>query len=183
MSNETILTTLVVVSLALCGLGALLAVVLPRPRAIILATSATAGLAAFAALASGIAVLAGASPPEISVTSALPLGPLVIRPDALSAFFLIVIGLVSAPVALYSTGYLAAFVGHCDLRVFGALLNLLLLSLLLIALAANGVLFLIAWETMAWLSYLLVNYEHDDPRVIRAGYRMLVVSELGKARG
>jgi hydrogenase-4 component B len=177
--SDGLMSVLVAGSLALCGAGVLLAVVLPRPRAVILATSATAGLAALAALTSGIAILAGASPPEFTVTSALPLGPLVIRPDALSAAFLIVIGLVTAPIALYSTGYLPVFVGHRDLRIFGALLNLLLLSLLLIVLAAGGVLFLIAWETMAWLSYLLVNYEHEDRRVTRAGYRMLVVSELG----
>jgi hydrogenase-4 component B len=172
-------TDALVAALALCGLGALLAVLVPRPRAVILLTSACAGLAAIAALMVGLAALAGNPPPDLSFPSPLPFGPLLIHPDTLSAFFLVVIGLVSAPVALYSIGYLQAFVGHRDLRLFGALLNLLLLSLIVIVVAADGVLLLMAWEAMAWLSYLLVNYEHQDPQVTRAGYRMLMVSELG----
>jgi hydrogenase-4 component B len=166
-------------ALALCGVGAVLALVMPRPRAVILATSLTAGLASLAALATGLAVLRGGHPPEIFVPSALPFGPFVLRPDMLSALFLAIIGLIGAPVALYSVGYLAAFAGHRDLRLFGALLNGLLLTLILIVVAADAVLFLVGWQMMAWLSYLLVNYEHEDPAVVRAGYRMLLVSELG----
>jgi hydrogenase-4 component B len=166
-------------ALGLCCLGALLAILMPRPRAVILATCVSAGLAALAALATGLALLAGGTVPELILPSALPFGPLVLRPDTLSAFFLVVIGVVGAPVALYSIGYLPAFAGHRDLKLFGALLNLLLLTLILIMVAADATLFLIAWGAMAWLSYLLVNYEHEDPQVTQAGYRMLVVSELG----
>jgi hydrogenase-4 component B len=167
-------------ALGLCGLGMLLSLVVPsRARAIILAGSLSSGLAAVSALVAGLALLAGATPPEILLPSALPLGPLVLRPDMLSALFLVVIGLVGAPVALYSIGYLQAFAGHRDLRLFGVLLNGLLLTLILTVVAADAVLFLMAWETMAWLSYLLVNYEHEDPQVTRAGYRMLMISELG----
>jgi hydrogenase-4 component B len=173
-------TPVLAAALGLCGLGALLTLIVPsRPRAIILAGSVCAGLAALATLVVGIALLAGAASPELVLPSALPLGPLVIRPDTLSALFLVVIGLVGAPVALYSVGYLRAFAGHRDFRLFGVLLNGLLLTLILIVVAADAILFLMAWEAMAWISYLLVNYEHDDPKVTRAGYRMLLVSVLG----
>jgi hydrogenase-4 component B len=177
--DGSLTTGALVAALGLCGLGALAAAVLPRPRPVIWGSSLCAGLAGVAALGAGLALLLGAAPPQITLPSALPFGPLVLRPDALSGLFLAVIGLVSAPVALYSVGYLPAFVGHRNLRAFGALLNLLLLTLIVIVTAADAVLFLMAWQMMAWLSFLLVNFEHEDPAVIRAGYRMLAISELG----
>jgi hydrogenase-4 component B len=173
------MTGMLVSTLGLCILGGLLAICVRRPPAVIVTTGLCAGLAALGALGVGLALLAGVPAPDLSVPSALPFGPLVLRPDRLSAFFLIVIGLVGAPVSLYSIGYLRGFTGHRDLRLFGVLLNGLLLTLILTVTAADAVLFLMAWQMMAWLSYLLVNYEHEDPEVTRAGYRMLVVSELG----
>jgi hydrogenase-4 component B len=176
-------TVALTAAIGLCLLGALASVVLPHARAVIIVACVCAGLAALATLAAGLAVVLGAPPPEMVLASPLPLGPLVVRPDALSGFFLIVIGLVAAPVALYSVGYLGGFIGlpggHPDLRLFGALLNLLLLSLILIVAAADAVLFLMAWEAMAWLSYLLVAYEHEDRHVTRAAYQMIAVSEIG----
>lgn len=177
--SASLATGALVAAVGLCGLGAVLALLVPRPRPVILATSASAGLAALASLTTGLALLTGAAPPALTLPSPLPFGALLIRPDGLSALFLVVIGVVGAPVALYSMGYLAAFASHRDLRLFGAMLNGLLLTMIVIVVAADAVLFLMAWQMMAWLSYLLVNYEHENPRVTRAGYRMLVVSELG----
>jgi hydrogenase-4 component B len=179
--DGSLTTMALVAALGLCGVGALAAAILPHPGTVIRATSVCAGLAGLATLFTGLALMAGATPPPLTLASALPFGPLVLRPDALSGFFLVVIGLVSAPVALYSIGYLPAFAGHGNVRVFGALLNLLLLTLILIVAAADAVLFLMAWQMMAWLSYLLVNFEHEDPVVTRAGFRMLAISELGTA--
>jgi formate hydrogenlyase subunit 3/multisubunit Na+/H+ antiporter MnhD subunit len=83
--------------------------------------------------------------PQADIPGALPFGPLLIRLDPLGAFFLLVIGLVSTPVALYSIGYFSGRshgaseedeitpAAHArptrrDLRPYAALLNLLLLS-------------------------------------------------------
>src|SRR5581483_7460860 len=60
-----------------------------------------------------------------------------------------------------------------------ALFNLLLLTLVLIVSASDAISFLMAWEAMAFLSYLAVNFEYEDPEVIHSSYRMLAVSELG----
>jgi hydrogenase-4 component B len=142
--------------------------------------SASAGVASLLALVTGLALLLGKGlAPVIALRSALPFGPLLIRPDALSAWFLVVIGLVGIAVALYSPGYLQGHAEPFRLRFFAALFNVMLLTLFLIVVAADGVLFLIAWETMAWVSYLLVNYEYEDASTIHASYQMLVVSEIG----
>jgi hydrogenase-4 component B len=138
-----------------------------------------------AAVASGLAVivgsdvLAGAPPPSGHLDTGLPLGPLTVALDPLSAFFLVVIGMLSLATAVYAMGYLARHAQHRTLRPTLALFNLLLLSLIVVVSAADAVLFLIAWEMMAFLSYLAVNFEYEDPRVTRAGYLMLAIGEVG----
>jgi hydrogenase-4 component B len=186
------------VMLGLYLAGVLVAYALPGLR---LGYRVAAVLVAFAGIAGvicGIGVLAGAPAPQADIPSALPFGPLLIRLDALGAFFLLVIGLISTPVALYSIGYFsgeshagssqseADSSGHPkqaqrDLRPYAVLLNLLLLSLVLIVSAADAILFLLAWEGMAFLSYLAALYYYQDRKVTRAMYLMLAVSEGGTA--
>ena len=130
-------------------------------------------------MVAGIGVLSGAPAPTVTLNTNLPFGELSLHLDMLSAFFLTMIGLVSLPVAIYSIGYLAHSRGLRRLRAFGALFNLLLLSLVLIVSAADGIVFLMAWEAMAFLSYLMVNFDYEDVSVIRSGFMMLAISELG----
>ena len=165
--------------IALYILGVMLSLVIRQARATTLAAAVCAGLAGVAAMVAGIGVLAGAPAPAAVLNTNLPLGALSLRLDMLSAFFLVVIGLISLPVAVYSVGYLEHSVGVRRLRVFGALFHLLLLSLVLIVAASDIILFLIAWEAMAFLSYIMVNFEYEDRQVIRSSYLMLAVSELG----
>jgi hydrogenase-4 component B len=159
--------------------GALLAVVGSNPRWTVRLAAACAGLAGLADLFAGMEVLAGGVFPVARLNTGLPFGALSLQLDALSALFLVIVGLVSLPVAVYSVGYLSHSGSHRDLRPIGALLNLLLMSLVLILAAADAVMFMIAWEAMAFLSYLAVNFEYQDARVTRAGFLMLAVSELG----
>lgn len=166
-------------ALVLYLLGALLGALGPNSRRTVAFAAACAGLAGLADVVAGLAVLAGGSFPPVRLETGLPLGALGLQLDTLSALFLVVVGLVSFPVALYSVGYLGHFARERDLRPIGALLNLLLASLVLIVSADDAVLFLMAWEAMAFLSYLAVNFEYRNPRVIRAGFLMLAVSELG----
>ena len=165
-------------ALALYALGALLAFTSRKPRAVVIAATcaATAGLAD---LVAGAGILAGGAFPTARLDTGLPVGTLSVRLDNLSALFLVLIGVVSVPIAVYSIGYLGHFAAHRDLRPISALLNLLLASLVLIVAADDAVLFLMAWEAMAFLSYLSANFEYRDPRVTRAGFLMLAVSELG----
>ncbi len=186
------------VMLALYLAGALSAYVLPGLRVGYRVAAVLTALAGIAGVVCGIGVLAGASAPQADLPSALPFGPLLIRLDPLGAFFLLVIGLVSTPVALYSIGYFSGIshgassegetepATHAkptqrDLRPYAVLLNLLLLSLVLIVSAADAILFLIAWEGMAFLSYLAALYHYQDRKVTRAMYMMLAVSEGGTA--
>ena len=141
---------------------------------------AGASLAGMVAVLVGVAALFGrGAPPAGQLSTGLPFGPLTLQIDALSAFFLIVIGLVSMAATVYAIGYLGRHAGHRSLRPTLILLNILLAALVTIVSAADGVLFLIGWETMAFVSYLLVNFEYEDRSVIQAGYLMLAIGELG----
>ena len=165
--------------LALYALGVVLALLMQRGRAITIASALCATAGGLAALVAGIGVLSGAPAPTGVLNTNLPFGVLSLRLDMLSAFFLGVIGLVSLPVAIYSIGYLKQSTGIRRMHAFGVLINLLLLSLVLIVAAADAIVFLMAWEAMAFLSYLMVNFEYEDSHVIRASFLMLAVSELG----
>ncbi|MBX5465449.1 MAG: hypothetical protein IRZ26_07850 [Clostridia bacterium] len=104
------------------------------------------------------------------------LGPLVLRADPLGGWFLLVTGFVGLAVGVYSVGYYAR-PGHDDRRV-RALLPVTLASLLLIVTAGEMVTFLVAWEAMAVLSYLLVALGEEE-EAPGAALFMLVLSEVG----
>jgi hydrogenase-4 component B len=101
--------------------------------------------------------------------------------DPLSAVFLAVVGLVAVPVGLYSIGYTSAWEGRRSPRMPGAMLNLFLLSMSLVPLAANIFWFILFWEGMAITSYLLVITEADEAGTLRAGNWYLGMTQFGLA--
>jgi hydrogenase-4 component B len=101
--------------------------------------------------------------------------------DPLSAVFLAVVGLIAIPAGLYSIGYTQAWEGRRSLRMPGAMLNLFLLSMSLVPLAANIFWFVLFWEGMAITSYLLVITEADEAQTVRAGNWYLGMTQFGLA--
>jgi hydrogenase-4 component B len=97
----------------------------------------------------------------------------------LSAWFLMVLGLVAAPVALYSVGYLGHAIEASRTAVVGASFNLLLGAVEAVFVADGVILFLFAWELMTLLTAALVATEHEDPTSRRAAYLYLVMSHVG----
>jgi hydrogenase-4 component B len=160
-------------------LGVLLSLLLQQGRAITIAASTCVTLGGLAAIIAGIGVLSGGTVPGGTIDTNLPFGSLSLHVSNLSAFFLTIIGLVSMPIAIYSIGYLNHDTRLHRLHTFGVLINVLLLSLVLIVSASNAIVFLMGWEAMAFLSYMMVNFDYEDVRVIRSSYLMLAVSEIG----
>jgi len=145
------------------------------------------GLVAVCALVGTVSGLAlgaiclGAGPAPTFSASFLPLTGFMLRIDGLSAFFLIVIGVVGGAVAVYGFGYSAAYEGRYSLRQLGAMLNILLLSLSVQVMADNALTFLIAWEAMSLSAYLMVLTEHDQPGTVRAARWYIGVTHAGFA--
>jgi hydrogenase-4 component B len=99
--------------------------------------------------------------------------------DRLSAFFLFVTGLVFLPVSMFSGTYLSKYLTHYSLPYFSLLYYALFASIVLLLIADNTISFLVAWEFVSIVSYLLVNYEYEREESAHAGFVMLAMSEAG----
>src|SRR5271157_442115 len=111
----------------------------------------------------------------------VPYGSLFLHLDALSAFFLLPIFLICALAALYGAEYLESYRGRKALAPPWIFFNLLVASMVLVILARNGVLFLMAWEMMALSSFFLVTFEDEKESTRQAGWIYLVASHIGTA--
>lgn len=101
--------------------------------------------------------------------------------DRLSAFFVLAISVVGFAVAVYSIGYVREYEGKYSIGLLGAIFNLFLLSMILVVTAGNAVLFLVVWEVMSLLSYLLVVYENRKKEAVSAGFLYIVMTHVGTA--
>ena len=171
-------STLFILFLILCGIGAVVSAVTPGRRNPAILASISSASALVVLLASGDALLYGQAF-QLRLWDLSSFGPLVLRMDRLSALFVFVTALVYLPVSIYSAAYMRQYLGRYSLRSFGVYYHLLFASIVLLLVAADVVTFLFSWELMSILSYLLVNYKHQDEYNTRAGYLMLVMSEAG----
>lgn len=111
----------------------------------------------------------------------VPFGSFSLEVDPLSAFFSFPVLVLSGLAAIYASQYVRAYWGH---REVGGLLffyNVLVASMLLVVLARNAVLFLVAWEGMSLSAFFLVTYENDEEEVREAGKTFLIATHLGTA--
>jgi hydrogenase-4 component B len=125
----------------------------------------------------GLAAL-GEGPRSLVLPLGLPDLPFNLRVDALSAFFLVLLGAVSAGVSVYSAGYFATG-GGGDIRLIVLQYHVFLASMALVLLADDAYLFMVAWETMALASYFLVTTDHKIPEIRSAGFLYLIVAHVG----
>src|SRR5690606_2311559 len=116
----------------------------------------------------------------------LPLGlpdlPFHVRLDALSAFFLFLLGAVSAGISCYAAGYFSGdehpAPGHAP--GFTCLqYHWFLASMTFVLIADDGYFFMVAWESMALTSYFLVTTEHREEAIRRAGFIYLLITHIG----
>ena len=168
---------------ALALAGAWLAIgllAMAAPRSLALATRLLFPAGAVIGLALAVVALhALFEPPAARL---LPLGlpdlPFHARLDALSAFFLLLLGAVSAGVSVFACGYLRPGqdtpIGlHC------LCYHAFLAAMALVLVADDAYFFMVAWETMALSSFFLVLTEHRRAEVRRAAYLYFLIAHLG----
>ncbi len=170
--------SLLVLVFALCGAGAAAAWLLPERRSP-LVVAWMGSLAALALLWASASAFVSGEPLRVELWSVRPFGVLILALDRLSAFFLVVSALVLLATSLFSASYLGRYFGRYSLKTFTTWYLLLFASIVLIIIAADALSFLLAWETMSILSYLLVNFEHRREETSRAAYLMLAMGEAG----
>jgi hydrogenase-4 component B len=101
--------------------------------------------------------------------------------DPLSAFFILLISVVSVAVSLYSLGYMRDYARHYPVGIFGAAYNMFLFSMVAVTCASNGFLFLFFWEFMSLSSFLLVNFEHHHSDTRKAAFTYILMTHVGTA--
>jgi hydrogenase-4 component B len=112
----------------------------------------------------------------------LPLGlpdlPFHTRLDALSAFFLLLLGAVAAGVSVYAGGYFRRLEGTPP-GLLCLYYHVFLASMALVMVADDAYFFMVAWETMALSSFFLITCDHDKAEIRRAGYLYLLIAHIG----
>ena len=109
----------------------------------------------------------------------LPFGDGELGIDPLSALFLLPMFVVTGSAALYGVGYWPAprHPGNAGRLTF--FLGLLAAALTTLLIARNTVLFLVAWEVMAFAAYFTLTAEDEKPEVREAGVLYLITAHIG----
>jgi formate hydrogenlyase subunit 3/multisubunit Na+/H+ antiporter MnhD subunit len=137
---------------------------------------ASAAVSLIVAILALIAISSGKG--ELILPIGLPNLPFHLRLDALSAFFLFLLGTASAGISIYSAGYFRKTDGR-SLGLQCLLYHVFLVSMVFVMLANDAYAFMVAWETMALSSFFLVTAEHRYAEIRRAGYLYLLLAHLG----
>jgi formate hydrogenlyase subunit 3/multisubunit Na+/H+ antiporter MnhD subunit len=123
----------------------------------------------------------GTAGAEVSLPWSIPVGGFAVRLDPLSAWFALPILVLSGLSAVFGSRYLQHFAERKSLGTPWFFYNVLVASMVLVVIARDGVLFLVAWEIMALSSYFLVVFEDEKAAVREAGRIYLIASHLGTA--
>ena len=134
----------------ICGIAALLS----QRNSKISSGFGVAGpiIALGAGIIPAIRVLSGSAIGPINISWSMPLGSFSVGLDGLSAFFLFPILGLGALSAIYGLTYLRPYRERKSLGSSWFLFNILVASMVMVVLARNVLLFLVAWEMM--LSHL-----------------------------
>jgi hydrogenase-4 component B len=101
--------------------------------------------------------------------------------DGIAAFFLLIIGIVSFAVSLYSIGYSKEYEIKKRTSALGFLFNMFILSMVLVVASNNAFFFLLFWEVMSLTSFFLVIYDHDKEENLKSGMTYLIMTHFGTA--
>lgn len=117
--------------------------------------------------------------PEVAVlVIGLPDLPFHLRLDSLSAFFLAVLGIAGAGIAIFAGGYFRTGEGTAP-GLICLQFHFFLAGMALVLLADDAYAFMVSWELMALSSYFLVTTNHRIPEIQRAGYLYLLIAHIG----
>lgn len=115
-------------------------------------------------------------------TIILPIGlpdlPFHLRLDALSAFFMVLLGGAAFGITVYASGYFKSMAAG-PLALLALWYHLFLGGMVTVLLANDAYAFMVAWEVMALSSYFLVTTDHKVPEIRRAGFLYLLIAHVG----
>jgi hydrogenase-4 component B len=115
----------------------------------------------------------------ISIPWSIPYASFSAAIDSLSILFLFPIFVLSGISALYGLEYLKHYYGKKNLGSAWFLFNILIISMVLVIISRNAILFLLAWEMMSVSSFFLVLFEGEKKEASRAGLIYLIATHIG----
>lgn len=136
-------------------------------------------LANAALIAGGILGLSGETLTATLFRGIFAFTDILLRINALSAFFLLVIGVVGLITTIYAIGYVSEYGRRKSIPLLHAGLPVFLLAMAGVVTAGNIFTFLVFWEIMSVVSYFLVVYEHERSEAQKAGMIYVVMTHLG----
>jgi hydrogenase-4 component B len=140
----------------------------------LLAVSGAAGLIG------GLSALLGHGVTTDQLPFGLPWMHWHVRLDALSGFFLAVVGLGALAASLYGPGYVREYrQGKHPLWLLGLCTGLFVAGMEGVLLADDAFFFVIAWELMSVSSYFLVAFQHEHAANRRAAFLYLLMAVIG----
>jgi hydrogenase-4 component B len=128
-----------------------------------------------------IHVLSGGAIAPVYIGWSMPLGSFSAGLDGLTAFFLFPILGLGALCAIYGLTYLRSYRDRKSLGFSWFLFNALVASMVMLVVARNVLLFLVAWEVMSLSSFFLVAFENEKKDVREASWIYLIATHLGTA--
>ncbi|OFX18031.1 MAG: hypothetical protein A2033_10265 [Bacteroidetes bacterium GWA2_31_9] len=109
-------------------------------------------------------------------------GDIPLRIDALSAWFILIINFTSLTGAIYGIGYMKQYsVQTKNLTLHWIEYLLFQISMVWVCIVQNSLVFLVIWEVMSLSSLLLVIFEHQNIKTLKAGLNYLVQMHIGVA--
>lgn len=138
------------------------------------------GLSGAFAIAAGIGELLDQTVLIDKIPLGLPWQAWHVRFDGLSAFFFLIIGIAVFVVSFYAPNYTRN--EQKDPQVFAVLslfTGLFIAGMMLVLLADDAFMFMIAWELMSVASYFLVAFQHENSANRRAAFLYLLMAEVG----
>ena len=99
--------------------------------------------------------------------------------DNISAFFALIIAIMSTLAIFYSNGYLLPYIKKGkDVSAHSFFLLMLVASMLGVVSCQNALMFLIVWELMSLSSFFLVIFENEEKDVINSGIKYSVYMHI-----
>lgn len=115
-----------------------------------------------------------------SLTLMFPFNEVSFVVGGMSAFFLIVIALMTFLGSVYGAGYLQHYFGkQKPIGTHYMFLALLNISMLGVVITSHTLMFLVIWEIMSLSSFFLVMFDAEKPGVFNAGMQYLILMHIG----
>lgn len=106
-------------------------------------------------------------------------GPIALRIDYLSAWFIMVISFTFLTGAWYGVQYMKKYINDTGkLQIHAIAYVLVYLALIDICMVQNALVFLVAWEIMALSSFIIVVFKWEKRETLRAGINFFIQSHI-----